>query len=456
MISPVRVSCSSDAGRDREPVVERLDLGVGGPMRVPCVGGCRPRRTPAALYRPRARADRTGGVRPPPILRAPCARPRSAPRFATSSPATTTSWCRRRRSSRPRSTRRCCSRPPACSRSSRTSSASRRRPARVSRRSRSASARPTSTRSASTARHLTFFEMMGNFSFGDYFKEGAIAHAWELSLQGVGDRPGAALGDGLRGRRGDGVPRDDEAIELWRAIGQPAERIVALGEDNFWKAGPTGPCGPCSELFYDRGPEHGCGRPLGRGPDECGPQCDCDRLLEYWNLVFMQYDRSDDGPDAAAEAAHRHRRRRRARRRPCCRASTRSTRPTASRPSSRPASRWSGARYTDEGRSQRALRVLADHGRGDGVPGHRRRHPVERAAAATSCAGSSAGPSRTATASVCASPFLTPLHDVIVEQFGEAYPGSRRSTATRWPDPGGRGGAVRAHARDRAPPSSTT
>ena len=116
-----------------------------------------------------------------------------------------------------------------------------------------------------TARHLTFFEMMGNFSFGDYFKEGAIALRLGAVAAGLGDRSRAALGDGLP-RATTASRATTRRSSCGCAIGLPAERIVALGEDNFWKAGPTGPCGPCSELYYDRGPEHGCGRPLGGGP----------------------------------------------------------------------------------------------------------------------------------------------------------------------------------------------
>jgi alanyl-tRNA synthetase len=141
-----------------------------------------------------------------------------------------------------------------------------------------------------TARHLTFFEMMGNFSFGEYFKQYAIECAWDLSIR----EDGFALD---RERiwvsvyRGDErVPPDEEAIALWTAnTGVPPERIVRLGGDNFWQAGPTGPCGPCSELYYDRGPEHGCGRP------DCAPGCECDRFLEYWNLVFLQYNMLEGG-----------------------------------------------------------------------------------------------------------------------------------------------------------------
>jgi alanyl-tRNA synthetase len=139
-----------------------------------------------------------------------------------------------------------------------------------------------------TARHLTFFEMLGNFSLGDYFKQGAVELAWELSLQGFGF---PAQDIWISVHRGDdalGLGPDEEAIEAWRSVGVPDERIVRLGtEDNFWQAGPTGPCGPCSELYLDRGPEFG-------GPDD-RPGDDTERFLEYWNLVFMQYDQDPPG-----------------------------------------------------------------------------------------------------------------------------------------------------------------
>jgi len=134
-----------------------------------------------------------------------------------------------------------------------------------------------------TARHHTFFEMLGNFSFGDYFKEEAITWAWELLIEGYGLDP-AKLWAAV-------YEKDDDAYQLWtKQIGLPAERVVRLGEaDNFWSAGPTGPCGPCSELYYDFGPAKGCGSP------SCSPGCDCDRFLEVWNLVFMEFDRDDAG-----------------------------------------------------------------------------------------------------------------------------------------------------------------
>ena len=110
----------------------------------------------------------------------------------------------------------------------------------------------------STDRHLTFFQMMGNFSFGDYFKPGAVEMAYELSTGGWGLDPERIWATVYEGD--DQIGPDDVARDLWLAQGIPASRIVALGEDNFWKAGPTGPCGPCSELYYDRGVQLGCGR----------------------------------------------------------------------------------------------------------------------------------------------------------------------------------------------------
>ncbi|MDX6630608.1 MAG: alanyl-tRNA synthetase, partial [Gaiellales bacterium] len=139
----------------------------------------------------------------------------------------------------------------------------------------------------STDRHLTFFQMMGNFSFGDYFKPGAVEMAYELSTGPFGLDPGRIWATVYEGD--EQIGPDDVARDLWLGQGIPASRIVALGEDNFWKAGPTGPCGPCSELYYDRGVQFGCGRA------DCLPGCDCDRFLEFWNLVFMEFDRGDDG-----------------------------------------------------------------------------------------------------------------------------------------------------------------
>ena len=134
-----------------------------------------------------------------------------------------------------------------------------------------------------TPRHHTFFEMMGNFSFGDYFKKEAIAFAWEL-LTRTYNIPKERL-------RITVYEKDDEAFELWKAQGIRPDWIVRLGEkDNFWAMGDTGPCGPCTEIHYDWGEKCGCGKPT------CNPGCECDtRFLEIWNLVFMQFNRDASG-----------------------------------------------------------------------------------------------------------------------------------------------------------------
>ncbi len=133
-----------------------------------------------------------------------------------------------------------------------------------------------------TGRHATFFEMLGNFSFGDYFKEEAIAWAWDLVLNGY-RLPVERLWVSI-------YLDDDEAYKIWNEkIGIPADRIIRLGkEDNFWEIG-LGPCGPCSEIYYDLGEEAGCGSP------DCAVGCDCDRYLEIWNLVFTQFSREASG-----------------------------------------------------------------------------------------------------------------------------------------------------------------
>ncbi len=134
-----------------------------------------------------------------------------------------------------------------------------------------------------TARHHTLFEMLGNFSFGDYFKKDAIFFGWDFLTREMGI-------DGER-MTVSVFREDDEAYDIWhKTMGLPASRIVRFGEeDNFWAMGPTGPCGPCSEIIYDQGEGTGCGRP------SCAVGCDCDRFLEIWNLVFMQFNQGEDG-----------------------------------------------------------------------------------------------------------------------------------------------------------------
>ncbi len=137
-----------------------------------------------------------------------------------------------------------------------------------------------------TARHHTFFEMLGNFSFGDYFKKEAIEYAWEFVTKELGLPKERLYASVFRD--------DDEAFRIWNLdIGLDAKRIYRFGEkDNFWAMGDTGPCGPCSEIFFDQGKETGCGKP------DCDVGCDCDRYLEFWNLVFMEFEQQADGTRA--------------------------------------------------------------------------------------------------------------------------------------------------------------
>ena len=140
-------------------------------------------------------------------------------------------------------------------------------------------------------RHLSFFEMLGDFSFGGVSKQQACTWAFELITK-VFKLPVERLYFTV-------FTDDDETHDVWRSLGVAEDHISRLGEDdNFWAAGPTGPCGPCSEIYYDQGPEFGCGKPT------CAPGCDCDRYLEFWNLVFTQYDRQEDG--SMPELPHRN------------------------------------------------------------------------------------------------------------------------------------------------------
>ena len=141
-----------------------------------------------------------------------------------------------------------------------------------------------------TARHGTYFEMLGNFSFGDYFKRDAIHWAWEFltSPEWVGLDPNRLYPSVFAGN--ETTPADDEAFRIWNEeVGIPADRIFKFGkEDNFWEHG-SGPCGPCSEIYYDRGEKYGCGKP------DCTVGCDCDRYIEVWNIVFSQFDNDGEG-----------------------------------------------------------------------------------------------------------------------------------------------------------------
>ncbi|MGN6379286.1 MAG: alanine--tRNA ligase [Gaiellales bacterium] len=273
-----------------------------------------------------------------------------------------------------------------------------------------------------TARHLTFFEMLGNFSLGDYFKRDAVQWAFDLatSADGFGLDPDRIWTTVYRGD--ERVEPDEEAIALWREVGVPAERIVRLGSDNFWQAGPVGPCGPSSELFMDRGAQLGCGRP------DCAPGCDCDRFLEFWNLVFMQYNMLEGGgleplPRPSIDTG--------------CGVerlgavvqgvdSVFETDVFAGIIQS--LCEWGGAEFGPDPAVTKSLKVIADHGRGmsflatDGVEPDRegRGYVLRRVIRRAVLHGSRVGLDE---------PFLSRLHERVVELMGDAHPELRRDAA---------------------------
>ncbi len=277
-----------------------------------------------------------------------------------------------------------------------------------------------------TARHLTFFEMLGNFSIGDYFKQGAAEFAWELSTQSYGFDPERVWATVFGGDEELGLGPDDEAIQIWLGIGVPDERIVRLGrEDNFWQSGPTGPCGPCSELYLDRG--------LDFGREEDRPGDDTERFLEFWNLVFMQYELKADGslPPLPAQNIDTGLGLDRM-------AAILQDVPSVFEtehflPYIRFGEELSGRRYGDDDATTRALRILADHGRGmafllaDGVVpsnedrGYILRRIMRRAIQQGRVLGID-------------KPFLVPLTDVVREVMGGAYSQlhEERDTIAKW------------------------
>jgi len=265
-----------------------------------------------------------------------------------------------------------------------------------------------------TARHLTFFEMLGNFSFGDYFKEEAIAWSLEFSDElGIDrDRVWISIFGG-----DDEVPADDEATAMWREHGFPPERIVPLSRaDNFWgPAGPTGPCGPCSELYYDMGSDTGC------RTAECAPGCDCDRFMEYWNLVFVQYSMAEDGglsplPSPSIDTGMGLER---------IAAVTQGAltvfESDAFRPLIEAGERLSGVSYESSPAARRALRTIAEHARGaaflvmDGIlPGNEGRDYVLRRIIRRAV--------QQGVAIGIEEPFLASLCDLVIDRMGDAYP----------------------------------
>jgi alanyl-tRNA synthetase len=277
-----------------------------------------------------------------------------------------------------------------------------------------------------TARHLTFFEMLGNFSIGDYFKQGAVEYALELSTQGFRLDPDKIWITVFGGDEELGLGPDEEAIECWRSVGLPDERIVQLGrEDNFWQSGPTGPCGPCSELYLDRG--------LDFGAEGDRPGDDSERFLEFWNLVFMQYELHGDmsltelpqknidtglGLDRMAAILQ----------------NVPSVFETEHfRPLVELGEEMSGRRYGQDFDTTRALRILADHGRGmtfllaDGVvPSNEERgYILRRIMRRAIQQGRRLGIGRE---------LLVPLCERVIEVMGEAYAELHREhdTIVRW------------------------
>ena len=277
-----------------------------------------------------------------------------------------------------------------------------------------------------TARHLTFFEMLGNFSVGDYFKQGAAEYAWELSTQGFGFDPERVWITVFGGDDELDLGPDEEAIGCWRSIGVPDERIVRLGrEDNFWQSGPTGPCGPCSELYLDRGLDFG-------GQDDL-PGDDTERFLEFWNLVFMQYELHPDGsltelPQKNIDTGLGLDRMAAILQDVPSVFETEHFRPLVAFGEER-----SGRRLGQDFPTTRALRVLADHGRAatfllaDGVVpsnedrGYILRRILRRAIQQGRVLGIEQG-------------FLPDLCHVVVETMGDAYPElvEERDTIARW------------------------
>jgi alanyl-tRNA synthetase len=267
-----------------------------------------------------------------------------------------------------------------------------------------------------TSRHASFFEMLGNFSFGDYFKDGAIDFAWAFVTEQMRFDPDTLWATVFAGDPELGLGEDEVAVAGWRRVGIPRERIVGLPRaENFWQAAETGPCGPCSELYVDRGVAYGCDRA------DCAPGCECDRFLEFWNLVFMEYDLGADG--SLTPLPHQN--------------------IDTGLGLERGAmllqgvesifdtdgyqlimdwvARESGVAYGDDDEATKAHRVLADHGRAmtflvaDGIePSNEARGYVLRRVIRRAVQHGHRIGMRT--------PFLAGLADVVIEQMGDAYP----------------------------------
>jgi alanyl-tRNA synthetase len=265
--------------------------------------------------------------------------------------------------------------------------------------------------------HLTFFEMLGNFSFGQYFKAGAIELAWEFVFEHLRLDPERFWVTVFAGDPELALGPDEVAHAEWEKIGQPAERIVHLpASENFWSVGGPGPCGPDTEMYYDWGLEHGCGEP------DCKPSCPrCERFLEFWNLVFMEFELHVDGkltplPTQNVDTGMGVER---------TAAILQDVRTVYETDVYQAIMRWiadeSGVAYGDSPEATKAHRILADHGRGmtflaaDGVTpsnegrGYVMRRIVRRAVQQAGRIG-------------LEPPYLARLADVVVEQMGEGYP----------------------------------
>ena len=264
--------------------------------------------------------------------------------------------------------------------------------------------------------HLTFFEMLGNFSFGQYFKDGAVEFAWEFMFEHMKLDLGRIWVSVFAGDPALSLDEDEVAVAAWERMGMPPERIVRLPrEHNFWSVGGPGPCGPDSEMFYDWGPETGCGRP------ECAPGCECERFLEFWNLVFMEFELHADGsltplPKQNIDTGMGLERAARILQQVDSVYDTEGYQRIMA---------WiaeeSGVAYGDSPEATKAHRILADHGRGltflaaEGiVPSNEGRGYVMRRIArrAVQQAGRIG----------LEAPFLSRLADVVVEQMGDPYP----------------------------------
>jgi alanyl-tRNA synthetase len=277
-----------------------------------------------------------------------------------------------------------------------------------------------------TARHLTFFEMLGNWSFGDYFKAESIPWGWELSTQGFGMDPERIWVTVFGGDEQLGLGPDEEAIGIWGAVGVPDERIVRLGrEDNFWQAGPTGPCGPCSELYLDRGEDFGA---AGERPGD-----DTDRFLEFWNHVFMTYDLGEDGVPRELPMRNIDTGMGLDRMAAILQDVPSVFETDLLRPLVDLAEEMSGRSYDEGGAVTRAMRIVADHSRGaafliaDGVVpsneerGYILRRIMRRAIQQGRTLGLEA-------------PWLGRFAERTIEIMGNAYPGlaAERRTIARW------------------------